>query len=165
MTCQLFCTIHDVSSVNGKKLAVAGNALYRVVSADKWLFLHAQLSQLSLLHNVVCFVSHLLLALFGHGECQRCRIGCSCFGDDCFCMFLVCFKRDTDSIVPTELSIQYLHLLRHSWFVTKYCSVTTRSTSKQDPLVLLTQRTRLRAEDISNFSGDDRTKRVKPYQL
>ena len=36
---------------------------------------------------------------------------------------------------------------------------------QQDPLVLLTQRSRLRAADISNLSGDDRTERVKPCQL
>ena len=35
--------------------------------SDQWLFLHAQLSHFSLLHNVVCFVSHFLLVLFGHG--------------------------------------------------------------------------------------------------
>ena len=33
------------------------------------------------------------------------------FADDCFCVFLVCLVRYPDSIVPTELSIQYLHLL------------------------------------------------------
>ena len=56
--------------------------------SDQRLFLHAQLSKLSLLYNVTCFVSHPILALFGHGDFQRCQIGCSYFEDDCFCMFL-----------------------------------------------------------------------------
>ena len=95
--------------------------------SDQWLFLHAQFSQLSLFHDVICFISHLLLALFGHGDFQRCRIGRSCFADDCFCVFPICFTRHPGSIVPTELPVQYLHLLRHSWFVPKYCSVDFQS--------------------------------------
>ena len=39
--------------------------------------LHAQLPQFSLLHHVVCFVSHFLLVLFGHGDLKRRQIGCS----------------------------------------------------------------------------------------
>ena len=79
------------------------------------------------------------------------------------CVFPICLIGYPDSIVPTELSIQYLHLHRHSWFVPKYCSVEfpastpTRFSSKPDPLVLLTQRNRLRAQDISSFFEDDRT--------
>ena len=129
VTCQLFCTVHDVSSVNGKKIGSccqcsipSGSGRAQNLS-DQWLFLHAQLSQLSFLQNVVCLVSHLFLAYFGHGDLEKCQIGCSCFADDCFCMFLVCFTRFPDSIMPTELSIQYFHLLRHSWFVPKCCSV------------------------------------------
>ena len=37
--------------------------------------------------SIVCFVSHFLLVLFGHGDFQRRQIGCSCFADDCFCVF------------------------------------------------------------------------------
>ena len=129
VTCQLFCTVHDVSSVNGKKIGSccqcsipSGFGRAQNLS-DQWLFHHAQLSQFSLLHNVVCFVSHFLLAFFGRGDLQRRQIGCSCFADDCFCVFPVCFIGYPDSIAPTERSIQYLHLLRHSWFVPKYCGV------------------------------------------
>ena len=84
--------------------------------SDQWPFLHVQLSQFSLLHNVVCFVSHFILVLYGHWDFQRRQIGCSCFADDCFCVFPICLMGDPDSIVPTDFSIQYLHLLRHSWF-------------------------------------------------
>ena len=59
VTCQLFCTVHDVSSVDGKKIGSccqcsmpSGFGKADDLS-DQWLFLHAQLSQLSLLHNVV----------------------------------------------------------------------------------------------------------------
>ena len=129
VTCQLLCTVHDVSSVDGKKIGSCGQC--SIPSgfdkaqnlSDQWLFLHAQRSQFSLLHNVVCFVPHVLLVLFVQRDFQRCQIGCSCFADDCFCVFPICLRGYPDSIVPTELSIQYLHLLRHSWFVSKFCSV------------------------------------------
>ena len=99
------------------------------------------------------FVLQYLLALFRHGDFQRCQIGCSC----CTCQQSFLFN--------------IFHLLRHSWFVAKYCSVDFHLglqlgfASKQDPLVILTQRSRLRAQDISNFSGDDRTERVWPSFL
>ena len=122
VTCQLLCTIHDVSSVNGKKIDSCGQCSIPSGCdkaqnlSDQWLFLHAQLSQFSFLHNVICFVSHFLI-LIGHGNFQRCQIGCSCFADDCFCVFPICLIGYPDSIVLTELSIKYLHLPRHPWSV------------------------------------------------
>ena len=76
VTCQLLCTVHDVSSVNGKIIGSSGqcpipSGFDRVENlSDQLLFLRAQLSQFSLLHSVVCFVSHFLLVLFGHGDFQ-----------------------------------------------------------------------------------------------
>ena len=112
-----------------KKLVVAANAQNRVVSAGLKICPTSGCSfmpnfpKLSLLHKVVCFVSHLLLALFGLGDFQRRQIGCSCYTDDCFCMFLVCLTGYPDSIMRAELSMQYLHLLRHPWSVTQFCGV------------------------------------------
>ena len=56
-----------------------------------------------------------LPCFFGHGDLHRCQIGCSCFADDCFCMFLVCFRGFPDSIMPTELSFKCFHLLRQTF--------------------------------------------------
>ena len=80
VTCQFFCAVYDVSSVNGKKIGscrqcTLQSGFGRAQNlSDQWLFLHAQLSQLSPLHFVVCFVSHTILALFGHGIFKDVRL-------------------------------------------------------------------------------------------
>ena len=79
--------------------------------SDQGFFLHASLSQLSRFPNVICFVSHTTIAFLGHGDFHRYQIGCSWFAHDCFCMFLVCLIGYPNSIVPTELPVQDLHLL------------------------------------------------------
>ena len=158
-----------------RKLAVAALTPYRVVSTGLKI---CPVSGCTFMPNFPNFLPQCRPLCLALPPCslwtwvfQGRQIGCSCFADDCFCVFPVCLVRYPDSIGPTELSIQYLHLLRHSWFVTQYCSVDFQHrlqlvfATTQDPLVLLTHQSRLRAQDISNISGDDRTERLKPYQL
>ena len=70
VTCQLFCTVHDVSSVNSKKIGSCCQCSIQSCFgwaqnlSDQWFFLHAQLSQLSLLHNVVCCLAPLPCSLW-----------------------------------------------------------------------------------------------------
>ena len=114
-----------------RKLPVADNAVNGVVSAR---LKFCPVNGCSIMPNF----SNFLLALFGHVDFLRCQIGCSCFADDSFCVFPICLMGNPDSIVPTELSSQYLHLLRHSWFVSKYCSVDFQLrllTSKQEHIL------------------------------
>ena len=54
--------------------------------SDQWLNLHAQLSQFSLLHNVVCFVSHFLLVLFGRGKMFK---NVNCANSSCVWTYLM----------------------------------------------------------------------------
>ena len=157
-----------------EKLAVAANALYRVVSAGLKI---CPTNGCSFLPNFPNFLFSTMSSVLSRtsslfsldmGIFKRCQIGCSCFADDGFCMFLICFTGYPDSVVPTELSIQYFHLFRHSRFISKYCSVDvqlrlqriqTRSTGSPD---------KTKSSPCTRhfkLLWDDRTKRVEPYQL
>ena len=112
-----------------RKLAVAANALYRVVSTGLRI---CPISGCSFMPNFPNFLFCTMSPVLSHassvfsldmGDFQRRQIGCSCFADDRFCVFPIYLKRYPDSIGSTKLSIQYLHLPRHSWFIPKYCIV------------------------------------------
>ena len=121
--------------------------------SEQWLILHAQLSQFSLIHNVVCFVS---LPPFSWDV--------GIFKD---------VELDASQDIPTPSCQSFLFNIFTSFdipgsspsIVVLIFQLRLQLVSEQDPLVLLTQRSRLRTPDISNFSGDDRTERVKPCQL
>ena len=111
VTCQFFCAVHDVSSVDDKKFQLLP-MLY-----SEWFRQGSKSVRSTVVPSCPNFPtfsspqSHLfclapILALLGHGDLQRCQIGCSCFADDCFCMFLVCLVGYPNSVVPAELSIQ-----------------------------------------------------------
>ena len=93
--------------------------------SDQWLFLHA--STFPILSSPQCRSSVLsrTSSLFSldMGIFKDVKLDAPVSRMIASAWFPVCLIGNPDSIVPKELSFQYLHLLRHSWFVPKYCSV------------------------------------------
>ena len=161
-----------------RKKAVADDALCRVVSTRLEICPISDGSFMPnfpnfLLHNVVGFVSHFLLALVGHADFQRRQIGCYFFADDGFCVFPICLTGYPDSIGPTELSTQYLHLFDipgSSQILS--CSSVLMSTIDSNSFLIQARSTGSPDSTKSspctrhfNLFGDDRTEQVKPYHL
>ena len=160
-----------------RKLAAVANALFRVVSEGLEI---CPISGCSFMPNFPNFLFTTMLSVLSRTS-SLVSLDMEVLNDvklDALVSRMIapaCF-RSASKDIPTPSGQQSFLLSIFTSFdipgsSPKYCSVDFQlrlqlvSHSKQDPLVLLTQRTRLHAQDISNFSGDDRTERVKPYHL
>ena len=112
-----------------EKLAIAANALYRVVSTGLKI---CPINVLSFMPNFPNFLFSTISSVLSRtsslfsldiGIFKDVKLDAPVFAGDCFCVFPICSTGYPDSLVLTELSIQYHHLLRHSWFVPEYCSI------------------------------------------